>query len=128
MTNTTPIPADPNSLNYQMLKEFLETVNASEDNFANFKAAGHLPLTIEKEYTDNGLPVYSMAWWTTQAGEYMCAPAMRIKVDAAAGTVEPLTFDNDLTGACLEEDEDGHLSKYLLQWLTEIKYCGYTAK
>ena len=124
-------PTKHATTNYKALAPFLETVDASEEQHVTFTASGYMPLSIEKLYSDNGLPVYGMMHWTTQNGDLMRDPDMTFRVDHTAGTVEPLTFQNDFMGMYQEVYTDGgnryrprlrtDLDKFLWQWLKNIK-------
>ena len=128
-------PTKHATTNYKALAPFLETVNASAEEHVTFTAAGYMPLSIEKLYSDNGLPVYSMMHWTTQNGDLMRDPDMTFRVDHATGTVEPLTFQNDFMGMYQEVYlDDGKryrprlrtdLDNFLWQWLKNIKEQKY---
>ena len=117
--------------NYRKLAPFLETVNANGGHF-KFTAPGYMPLSIESlGYSHNGGNVYSMMHFATQNGDLMRDPDMTFAVDAAAGTVDPLTFQNDFMGMYQEVyTEDGQryrprlrtdLDNFLWQWLKNLR-------
>ena len=60
-------PTKHATTNYKALAPFLETVDASEEQHVTFTASGYMPLSIERLYSDNGLPVYSMMHWISWA-------------------------------------------------------------
>lgn len=116
--------------NYQMLTPYLDTVNANGGKF-RFTAPGYMPLSIESlGYSHDGGKVYSMMHFTTQNGDLMRDPDMTFAVDAAAGTVDPMTFRNDFMGMYQEVYlEDGQryrprlrtdLDNFLWQWLKNL--------
>lgn len=120
--------------NYRAIAPFLETVDASEEGSVTFTAAEYMPLSIERLYADP-LPVYGMMHYTIQNGDLMRDPDMTFRVDPAAGTVEPLTFQNDFLGLYQEVYLDGgkryrprlrtDLDNFLWQWLKNIMEQGY---
>ena len=132
-----PKPTKHARTNYRALAPFLETVNAS-DGHATFFADGYMPLSIENLfYTHSGHPVYGMMHYTTQNGDLMRDPDMTISVDAAAGTVEPLTFQNDFMGLYQEVyTGDGRyrprlrteLDDFLWHWLQNLQEQGFGPK
>ena len=117
--------------NYRMLAPYLETVNANGGHF-KFTAPGYMPLSIESlGYSCNGGNIYSMMHFTTQNGDLMRDPDMTFSVDADAGTVDPMTFQNDFMGMYQEVYlEDGQryrprlrtdLDNFLWQWLQNLQ-------
>ena len=123
-------PTKHATTNYKALAPFLETVDASEEQHVTFTASGYMPLSIEKLYSDNDLPVYGMMHWTTQNGDLMRDPDMTFSVDHETKTLHPLTFQNDFMGLYQEvykEDDNGRLlysprlltdlDAFLWQWL-----------
>lgn len=122
--------------NYRALSPYLAAVNRCGGHF-RFTADGYMPLSIEALYTDDsGLPVYSMMHFTTQNGDLMRDPDMTFRVDESAGTIEPLTFQNDFMGMYQEVYvDDGkryhprlrtELDRFLWQWLKNISEQGYS--
>lgn len=117
--------------NYRMLKPFLDTVDANNGH-VKFLSDGYMPLSVEFLYKQSdGRKVYSMMHFTTQNGDLMRDPDMTFAVDTTAGTVEPLTYQNDFMGMYQEVyTDDGKryrprlrtdLDHFLWQWLKNIK-------
>lgn len=86
--------------NYKRLKPYLLGVDQQEDQHFRFSAKGYMPLAIENlGYTDaHGHPVYGMMHYFIQYGDLMRDPDMTFSVNDAAGTVCPLTFQQDGLG------------------------------
>ena len=82
---------------YKTLAPFFDAVDASEEKALKFKADGYMDLCIEAlGYNDHeGRPVYSVAHYGEQNGDLMRDPDVTMGVDREAGTVEPLTYQND---------------------------------
>ena len=86
--------------NYKRIKPYLLAVDQQEDQHFTFSADGFMPLSIEYlGYSDaDGHPVYSLLQYYIQNGDLMRDPDMTISVNDAAGTVCPLTFQQDGIG------------------------------
>ena len=126
---------------YRMVKPFLDAVENAPDKHRRFLSGGYMPLSVEYLHKDgNGLPVYSMMHWTTQNGDLMRDPDMTFAVNHDAGTVHPLTFQNDFMGLYQEvyrnRESDGallysprlltDLDDFLWNWLKNIQEQGFT--
>ena len=102
---------------YKTLAPFFDAVDASEEKALKFKADGYMDLCIEAlGYNDHeGRPVYSVAHYGEQNGDLMRDPDVTMGVDREAGTVEPLTYQNDYIGRYWEvykDFVDGKPTKY----------------
>lgn len=86
--------------NYKRIKPYLLAVDRQEEQHFTFTADGYMPLSIEYlGYSDaHGHPVYSLMHYYIQNGDLMRDPDMTISVNDAAGTVCPLTFQQDGIG------------------------------
>lgn len=91
-------------------------------------------------YNDHeGRPVYSVAHYGEQNGDLMRDPDVTMGVDREAGTVEPLTYQNDYIGRYWEvykDYVDGKPTKYypamkkdlaamVTAWAKNIKAQGF---
>lgn len=123
--------------NYRRLKPLLDGLG--ESSHRRYEVDGHLPLVVEKLYDDNGATVYSLTHYGMQNGDPMRDPDMELRVDPAAGTVEPLTYRNDYMGRFdqVYTTRNGKklyspylrtsLDDFLWHWLQNIESQGYTA-
>lgn len=96
-----------------------------------------MPLVLEALYQDGTATVYSLAHYGEQNGDAMRDPDMELKIDHAAGTVEPLTFQNDYMGVYQEVyiTRNGQrlysprlwtdLDDFLWHWLQNIAEQGF---
>lgn len=81
--------------NFRRLSPFLLAADAA-GGYRKFHTGAYMPLSVENlGYTWHGLPVYAIAHYGEQNGDLMADPDMEIAVDFAAGTVEPLTYQDD---------------------------------
>lgn len=84
--------------NYKRIKPYLLAVDQQDGQHYTFRAGENfMPLSIEYlGYSDaHGHPVYSLMHYYIQNGDLMRDPDMTISVNDAAGTVCPLTFQQD---------------------------------
>ena len=121
--------------NYRMIRPFLDVVDAGPERSRRFLSGAYMPLSMENlGYTFHGREVYSIAHYGEQNGDLMRDPDMTVAVDHKAGTVDPLTWQNDYMGKYFEvygTDEDGRevyrsrlradLDRFLWQWLKNIQ-------
>ena len=128
-------PTKHATTNYKMLKPFLDGLNGGDHR--RYYSGEYMPLVVEKLYEDGDATVYSLTHYGEQNGDAMRDPDMELKIDHAAGTVEPLTFRNDYMGIFdqvyitrngqklysprLRTDLDG----FLWQWLKNIQEQGF---
>lgn len=87
--------------NYKRIKPYLLAVDQQDGQHYTFRAGeNYMPLSIEYlGYSDaHGHPVYSLMHYYIQNGDLMRDPDMTISVNDAAGTVCPLTFQQDGIG------------------------------
>lgn len=127
-------PTKHATTNFRMAVPFLDAVDASPDGHRKFLADGYMPLTMEDlGYTFHDRKVYSITHYGEQNGDLMRDPDMTIAVDRQAGTVEPLTWQNDYMGRYSEvyvTGDDGRelyrprlrteLDRFLWMWLKNI--------
>lgn len=122
--------------NYKMIMPFLAVVDATEDGHCQFEVSNYMPLSIERLGNDNnGNKVYGMMHYTMQNGDLMRDPDMTFFINSDAGTVEPLTFQNDFMGMYQEVYcNDGKsyrpqlrtsLDNFLWQWLKNLEAQGF---
>lgn len=126
--------------NYKLLLPLLTVTDASEDRHHHFGSSGYMPLSLEYlGYSDyKGRPVYGMMHWTTQNGDLMRDPDMTFSVDAEAGTIHPMTYQNDFIGVYQEVYKTNtagqllysphlriELDQFLWEWLKNIHEQGY---
>ena len=128
--------------NYKRIKPFLLAVDQQEEKHFKFTAGeGYMPLSIENlEYTDaHGHPVYGMMHYYIQNGDLVRDPDMTFSVNDAAGTICPLTFQQD--AICLYQQvfrrENGRLlfcagllhdlDRFLNDWSKNILAQGFDA-
>ena len=128
-------PARHARTNYRMVRPFLEVVDASPERSRRFLSGEYMPLSMENlGYAFHGCKVYSIAHYGKQNGDLMRDPDMTVAVDHRAGTVDPLTWQNDYMGKHLEvydtNDDGGEvyrprlradLDRFLYQWLKNIQ-------
>lgn len=83
---------------YKTLAPFFDAVDGTEEKALKFTAPGYMDLCIEAlGYNDHeGRPVYSVAHYGEQNGDLMRDPDVTMGVDRETGTVEPLTYQNDI--------------------------------
>lgn len=126
-------PTKHATTNFRMVCPFLDAVDASPDGHRKFLSCGYMPLAVENlGYTFHGRKVYSITHYGEMNGDLMRDPDMTIAVDYQAGTVEPLTYQNDYMGRYSEVyiTEGGRemyrprlridLDQFLWQWLKNI--------
>ena len=89
-------PTKHATTNYKMLKPFLDGLNGGDHR--RYYSGEFMPLVVEKLYEDGAATVYSLTHYGEQNGDAMRDPDMELRIDHAAGTVEPLTFRNDYMG------------------------------
>ena len=89
-------PTKHATTNYRALKPFLDGLGPGSHR--RYTSGEYMPLVVEKLYQDGDATVYSLTHYGEQNGDLMCDPDMELKVDHAAGTVEPLTWRNDYLG------------------------------
>lgn len=133
-------PTKHATTNYRMLKPLIDGMSAHGENnhYRKYESDGFMPLVIEAISADeNGRTVFSLTHYGEQNGDLMADPDMMIKVDHAAGTVEPLTFQNDYMGIYQQVyiERDGKrlysprlrtsLDDFLWHWLKNIEMQGY---
>ena len=126
--------------NYKLLLPLLRIVDETERRHHRFESSGYMPLSLEYlEYSDyKGRPVYGMMHWTTQNGDLMRDPDMTFAVDAEAGTIHPMTYQNDFIGVYQEVYKTNaagqllysarlrtELDDFLWHWLKNIHEQGY---
>ena len=128
-------PTKHATTNYKMLKPFIDGLNGGTHR--RYEAPGYMPLVLESLYPDGSATVYSLAHYGEQNGDAMRDPDMELCVDHAAGTVEPLTFQNDYMHMYQEvyKYRDGQklysprlrtdLDEFLWQWLKNIQDQGF---
>ena len=128
-------PTKHATTNYRMIQPFLTATDASPEHSRRFLSGGYMPLCVENlGYTFHGGTVYSVTHWGEQNGDAMRDPDMTISVDHKAGTVDPLTFQNDYMGMYQEVYLTGdngqeryrpqlraELDRFLWQWLQNIQ-------
>lgn len=126
---------------YKTLAPFFDAVDGTEEKALKFTAPGYMDLCIEAlGYNDHeGRPVYSVAHYGEQNGDLMRDPDVTMGVDREAGTVEPLTYQNDYIGRYWEvykDYVDGKPTKYypamkkdlsamVTAWAKNIKAQGF---
>lgn len=128
-------PTKHATTNYKMLKPFIDGLNGGTHR--RYEAPGYMPLVLESLYPDGSATVYSLTHYGEQNGDAMRDPDMELRVDHAAGTVEPLTFQNDYMHTYQEvyKYRDGQklysprlrtdLDEFLWQWLKNIQDQGF---
>lgn len=133
-------PTKHATTNYRMIQPFLAATDASPERTRRFLSGGYMPLVVEYlGYTFHGGKVYSVTHYGEQNGDAMRDPDMTISVDHKAGTVDPLTFQNDYMGLYQEvylTGDDGReryrpglrteLDGFLWQWLKNIAEQGFS--
>ena len=127
------------SCNFKRLLPLIEGIDQDKTS-RQYEAPGFMPLFIENlGYTDrHGCPVYSLTHYGEQNGDMMADPDMTFAVDFEAGTVEPLTFQNDYMGLyqqVYKHNAAGQLiyspslraslDDFLRQWLKNINDQGF---
>lgn len=128
-------PTKHATTNYKRLLSFI--VRLGDDGHRRFESDGYMPLVLEKLYIDGGATVYSLTHYGEQNGDMMADPDMELKVDFDAGTVEPLTYQNDYMGVFQQVyiNRDGQrlyyprlrtdLDDFLWRWLRNIEAQGF---
>lgn len=92
-------PTKHATTNFRMILPFLQAVDASPEKHRRFLSGEYMPLSLENlGYSYRGGQVYAMAHYGKQNGDLMADPDMTFSVDREAGTVEPLTWQNDYMG------------------------------
>ena len=87
-------PTKHATTNYRMLKPFLDGLG--DGTYRKYLSDDYMPLSVDFLYdSDDGCKVYSIAHNGEMNGDLMADPDMELKIDHTAGTVEPLTFQND---------------------------------
>lgn len=121
--------------NYRMIKPFIDGLNGGTHR--RYEAPGYMPLVLETLYQDGTATVYSLAHYGEQNGDAMRDPDMELRIDHTAGTVEPLTFQNDYMGMYQEVyvTRNGQrlysprlrtdLDDFLWRWLQNIAEQGF---
>lgn len=134
-------PTKHATTNYRRIAKLIEGMGPCSD-YRRFTAGEcMMPLVIEfLHYSDyKGRPVYSMTHYYEQNGDLMRDPDMQIAIDAEAGTVEPLTFQQDgwpfLYQEVYKTQADGKLTyspslrasldDFLWHWLQNIESQRY---
>lgn len=122
-------PTKHATTNFRMLRPYLDAADA-HDGHARFASGELMPLVVENlGYTVHGGTVYAVTHYGEQNGDLMRDPDMTLSVNRKAGTVDPLSFQNDYMGMYqevydmsrgtykpqLRTDLDG----FLWQWLKE---------
>ena len=128
-------PTKHATTNYRMIRPLIDGLDGGTHR--RYEAPGFMPLVVESLYQDDGATVYSLTHYGEQNGDAMRDPDMELKIDHAAGTVEPLTFRNDYMGIFQEVyiSRNGQrlysprlrtdLDNFLWHWLQNIKEQGY---
>lgn len=127
-------PTKHATTNYRMLKPYLDAADA-HDGHARFTSGELMPLVVENlGYTVHGGTVYAVTHYGEQNGDLMRDPDMTLSVNRKAGTVDPLSFQNDYMGMYQEVYDMSRgtykpqlrtdLDSFLWQWLKEsITVC-----
>lgn len=127
-------PTQHAKTNYRMLKPYLDAADA-HDGHARFTSGALMPLVVENlGYTVHGGTVYAVTHYGEQNGDLMRDPDLTISVNRKAGTVDPLSFQNDYMGMYQEVYDMSRgtykpqlrtdLDRFLWQWLKEsITVC-----
>ena len=90
-------PTKHATTNYKRLKPFIDGLGP--EGYRHYTAPGYMDLVIEKSYKDSDTTtIYTMTHYGEQNGDLMRDPDMELRVDPEAGTVEPLTWQNDYIG------------------------------
>lgn len=89
-------PTKHATTNYKRIKPFIDGLRGQDHR--RYTAPGYMDLVLERLYDADGGTVYSLTHYGEQNGDMMADPDMEIKVNADAGTVEPLTWQNDYIG------------------------------
>ena len=129
-------PTKHATTNYRMLKPFIDGLNGKDHR--RYYSEGYMPLVVEYLAGNDGHPkIYSLTHYGEQNGDAICDPDMTLKVDFEAGTVEPLTFQNDYMGIYQEVyvSRNGQklysprlrtsLDDFLWHWLQNIQDQGF---
>jgi len=128
-------PTKHATTNYRMIQPFIDGLNGGTHR--RYEAPGYMPLVVERLYEDGAATVYSLTHYGEQNGDAMRDPDMELKIDHAAGTVEPLTFRNDYMGIFDQVyiTRNGQklysprlrtdLDSFLWQWLKNIQDQGF---
>ena len=128
-------PTKHATTNYKRLLPLIDGLGESDHR--RYEAPGFMPLVCERLYQDGATTVYSLTHYGEQNGDLMADPDMQIRVDPAAGTVEPLTFQNDYMGIFQQVyiTRDGQrlyspslrtsLDDFLWHWLQNIHDQGF---
>lgn len=125
--------------NFKMLIPFVEAAEKNEDCHAKFVSGGYMPFSVEYlGYEHHGAPVFALAHYGELNGDLMADPDMTVAVDEKAGTVEPLTYQNDYVGIyqAVYVTRDGHelwrpalrthLDNFLWDWLKTLNNQGFS--
>ena len=121
--------------NFRMVSPYLSPLTETNPH-RRIENARYMPLSLEYLYTKNdGRQVYSMTHYGNQNGDLMADPDMTFAVDFMAGTVEPLTWQNDYIGRYDQVySSDGtryspylrtSLDDFLWHWLQNIQAQGF---
>ena len=128
-------PTKHATTNYKRLLPLIDGLG--EADHRRYEAPGFMPLVCERLYQDGATTFYSLTHYGEQNGDAMADPDMQIRVDPAAGTVEPLTFQNDYMGIYQEVyiTRNGQrlyspslrtsLDDFLWHWLQNIHAQGF---
>ena len=125
--------------NYNMVIPFVDAA-CKNGGAVRFKAPGFMDLTVENLYTADhyGNPIFSITQYGKQNGDMMRDPDMTVSVNREAGTIIPLTFQNDYMGTYQEiiQERRGklmycvsllkQLDDFMWMWLKNIKEQGFT--
>lgn len=131
-------PTKHATTNYRMLKPFLDAADA-HGGHARFISGGYMPLVVENlGYTVHDGQVYSVTHYGELNGDLMRDPDVTFSVNRKAGTVDPLTFQNDYVGRynevyctndagqeCYRPRLRTELDCFLWQWLRDFITIGY---
>ena len=121
--------------NFRMVSPFIAPLS-TDNPHRRIENAPYMPLSLELLYTkDDGRQVYSITHYGTQNGDLMADPDMIFAVDCVAGTVEPLSWQNDYIGRYDQVySSDGSsyrpylrtsLDDFLWRWLQNIREQGF---
>lgn len=129
-------PTKHATTNYKRIKPFIDGLRGQDHR--RYTAAGYMDLVLERLYDTDGGTVYSLTHYGEQNGDMMADPDMEIKVNADAGTVEPLTWQNDYLGRYDQVyiNRNGQrlysprlrasLDDFLWHWLQNIEAQGFS--
>lgn len=131
-------PTKHATTNFKRLKPFINGLY-NEDH-RRYTAPGYMDLIVERLYDEDlatGTGVYSLSHYGEQNGDMMADPDMELRVNFSAGTVEPLTWQNDYIGrydqVYIERNGQklysprlrASLDDFLWHWLQNIEAQGF---